>query len=307
MKNPFENVSPEVLELRKRQIERLSRNPKIIDLLKKNRKDMKFLSQNAAVLASWLDSEEMCQECTGLPNCAKRINSIAGMKPVLEFDEDGFMSEVLRPCRYLKEQSQKRTHLKNFWINHMDPDGEMVDLEKLSPVNETRAYLSAGLQLLGSVSADFGVYLNGQAGTGKSYLLSGVANKHALMNKSVCFVRLPRLISEIKQNLSDEQYRKEIMWDLIHCDVLILDDIGSEAASTWTRDEILFPVLDERMNQKRKTYFSSNLSMDNLKTHYMFARESNTEIAVSRLMDRIRSLAMPLPLLGESRRISPVV
>ncbi len=304
MKNPYENLSPEAVAYRKQQIEALRKNKKIVSLLSQNKKNLKFLEDHSSILTDWLKNQETCYECVGLSNCAYAKKGIAGMSKELEFDEDGYMTEVLRPCRYRQEQEKRNAHLRNFWINHMDANGHLVNLPEISPA-EPQAYINAAVTLLGSFDMKFGVYLYGQAGTGKSYLLSGLANEYAKADQSVCFVRFPRMISELKQNLADEQYKKELLWDLSHCDVLILDDIGSEAATPWTRDEILFPILDERMNQKKKTYFSSNLALENLINHYLFKYENDSEVAALRLMDRIKTLSMPVLLAGESRRIHP--
>lgn len=85
-------------------------------------------------------------------------------------------------------------------------------------------------------------------------------------------------------------------------DVLFLDDIGSESISAWTRDEILFPILEYRMNNRLKTYFTSNYTLEELKLRYGRVREENSEVASLRIIERIRTLAILCPLQGNSRR-----
>ena len=39
-----------------------------------------------------------------------------------------------------------------------------------------------------------------------------------------------------------EEYRQDMLGHLKFSDVVVLDDLGSEGISKWTRDDILFPV-----------------------------------------------------------------
>ncbi len=305
MKNPFGAIDEKTLEYRARKASILKNNPNIQRLLKGQKNPDELIEKNLEVLSSWLDEQERCFHCQGLSFCPKARNSIAGHTSELMFDQDGFINQVLVECRYQKEKNASRAHLKKIWINQMDSDAQLADLGKLDLKIESMPYVQSYMNLLGSVNTDFGIYLYGQAGVGKSFLLSGLANKYAREGSSVCFVRCPQLISDIKDHFNDDDYRREMLWNLSNCNVLFLDDIGSEASSAWARDDILFPVLDFRLNHHKKTYFSSNLSMEELARQYVSAREHNSEVAVSRLMDRIRAMAMPNLLQGESRRKSP--
>ena len=46
--------------------------------------------------------------------------------------------------------------------------------------------------------------------------------------------------------------------------MLLLDDIGAENTSNWSRDEVLGPILQYRMENHLPTFFTSNLTMDEL-------------------------------------------
>ena len=88
---------------------------------------------------------------------------------------------------------------------------------------------------------------------------------------------------------------------MLNSDVVVLDDIGAESISAWFLNEILFPVLDQRMEQRKKTYFTSNYTWDDLKERYGTA-EKNGQIAADRVMERIRTLSDMVLLIGKSRR-----
>lgn len=139
-------------------------------------------------------------------------------------------------------------------------------------------------------------------GTGKSYLLKGICNYYAKTKKTVAFVKVPLLMQKFKQSMRDDEYRKRIMVYLCNSENLVLDDIETESITRWTRDEILLPILDERMNKGMKTYFTSNYSMGKLEEQYRLGNKDNDTIGNLRIFERIRTLAKPIELSRKSRR-----
>ena len=178
---------------------------------------------------------------------------------------------------------------------------DLNDASFLSAAKE-KEYGLAYTQSVSSIPLNQGVYLYGNPGTGKSYLMKGICNYYAKSNKSVSFVQVPLLIQELKQFMMDNEYRQRVMNHLRYSDVLVLDDIGAESITQWTRDEILLPILDERMNKGMKTYFTSNYSMEELEQQYRLANKPNNTIASLRILERIRTLSKPVELSGKSRR-----
>ncbi|KZE39146.1 hypothetical protein AV540_25875 [Brevibacillus parabrevis] len=84
--------------------------------------------------------------------------------------------------------------------------------------------------------------------------------------------------------------------------VLILDDIGAEAITAWTRDEVLGPILQRRM-EKLPTIYTSNLKLDELEQH--FARAKNSEPnykSAARIMERIEPFVEYCEVKGRNRR-----
>ncbi|WP_289221426.1 ATP-binding protein, partial [Faecalibaculum rodentium] len=152
-----------------------------------------------------------------------------------------------------------------------------------------------------SVDKPGGIFLYGQPGTGKTYLLTALANDFARQGLKVSFVKVPLFVQDFRQSLEDSEYRQDMLGHLKFSDVVVLDDLGSEGISKWTRDDILFPVLDYRMQNGKKTYFSSNYTPEELLEKY---QPDGDRVASLRLQERIRSLAQPVKMTGRSRRNS---
>lgn len=293
-------LTEEQMNERKRNIELLKKNGLVQDFLSRYKLDESFIEEHCSALLDWVNRVKLCKECSGLPYC---VQSLKGALLHLRIDEHGYLEEAFVPCRFKKSQDEKMAHRDFFRLSHLSQEDYLIELKNISIENETNEYVMALTYVLKSLQEEKGLYLYGQPGVGKSYLLKGVCNYFAKEGKTVCFVHVPMLMQELKQAMTDNAYRVEITSKLRYCDVLVLDDIGAESISSWTRDDILLPILDERMNHKRKTYFSSNYTLEELEKQYRLPKQVNGQVSSIRIMERIRSLSKPVGLLGTSRRL----
>ncbi|HAC3886932.1 TPA_asm: primosomal protein DnaI [Listeria monocytogenes] len=147
-----------------------------------------------------------------------------------------------------------------------------------------------------------GLFIHGSFGTGKSYLLGALAKELALKGISSTLVYLPEFMREVKQSISDNTVGEKIQFAK-ETEVLMLDDIGAESMTAWTRDEVLGAILQFRMQEELPTFFSSNYNMDQLENHLMFAQNRTEEkLKARRIMERVRYLSKEVNLEGKNRR-----
>lgn len=114
------------------------------------------------------------------------------------------------------------------------------------------------------------LFLYGTVGTGKSFLSGCIAK--ALLDKgySVIYFSATSLFNELAKETFDYQYKKEnnSIYDYLYtCDLLIIDDLGTETTNKFTSAE-LFTCLNERGIRCKSTVISSNLSLDELRDRY---------------------------------------
>lgn len=144
-----------------------------------------------------------------------------------------------------------------------------------------------------------GLFIHGSFGTGKSYLLGALAKELALKGISTTLVYLPEFMREVKQSISDNTVGEKIQFAK-ETEVLMLDDIGAESMTAWTRDEVLGAILQFRMQEELPTFFSSNYNMDQLENHLMFAQNGTEEkLKARRIMERVRYLSKEVNLEGK--------
>ena len=111
----------------------------------------------------------------------------------------------------------------------------------------------------------------GRAGSGKTFLINCIANE--LINKSHTVLYLTAvsffdLLSKITFNQKESSAFGQITkHELLQCDVLIIDDLGSEMANSFT-NSALFDCLNYRLIHHKSTIISTNFSLSDLNEVY---------------------------------------
>ena len=146
-----------------------------------------------------------------------------------------------------------------------------------------------------------GVYVYGPTGTGKTYLMGCIYNYFKQNGKEPAILYYPEFIRKIKSKISNNSY--DLYIDLIRNEeILIIDDIGAENITEFIRDEVLGPIINHREAEKLPTFFSSNLSIDDLSELLSNGRTTIDKTKSLRIVERIHSLSVSHFLDGENER-----
>lgn len=109
----------------------------------------------------------------------------------------------------------------------------------------------------------------GGTGVGKSYLMYAVANELMKNGFSVLYVSAIKLNSlMLSYHTSFVSERDVYLADVIDCDLLIIDDLGSEQKIKNVTDEYLLKILDEREKADKPVFVTTNLNEEQLKNSY---------------------------------------
>lgn len=114
------------------------------------------------------------------------------------------------------------------------------------------------------------LFFYGTVGTGKSFLSGCVAKELIESGHSVIYFSATGLFDLLSKNSFDYKNREELRdtyADLYQCDLLIIDDLGTELTNQFVTSQ-LFALLNERHMGKKATIISTNLSLEELRNRY---------------------------------------
>lgn len=134
----------------------------------------------------------------------------------------------------------------------------------------------------------------GKPGTGKSFLSHCIAKD--LMDKGFLVVyktanELLRNLNEIRFNKDREKF-KDLENLLLECDLLIIDDLGTENISDYSLSE-LFTFLNAKLLKNKKMLISTNFSISDLTANYD-----------ERISSRLIGNFTPIKFFGDDIRIA---
>jgi primosomal protein DnaI len=233
-----------------------------------------------------------------------------GYSPQLQLD-GGQIDVTYVPTQQLIERRHQE-HLRQLvnsinmpkFIRQATFDNYYLD-DQNATTGRVAAY-SAAVEFVKSYSPDRfqpGLYLTGSFGVGKTYLLAATANALAQRDVATTMVHFPSFAVELKNSIRNNNAGEKI--DAVkRSPVLMLDDIGADAMSTWVRDDVLGVILEYRMQEELPTFFSSNFSMAELeKQHLAINSQGVVEpVKAARIMERIEFLSREIQMNGENLR-----
>lgn len=151
-----------------------------------------------------------------------------------------------------------------------------------------------------------GLYLHGTYGTGKTYMIIATLNRLADDGKTVAQINIADFLSSAKSrfDIKGDTFLKDTIQQLKNVDALLIDDIGGEVVSQWSREEILYPILNHRMENSKLTFFTSNLPLEKYaETLKIRHKELGFEaVAIGRLLERIKALSKEVFVGGRNHR-----
>lgn len=222
---------------------------------------------------------------------------IDGYKPILKTDP--YIEIVYLATEDQKEINFRERLKRNLMIFDSDVYVQDATLENFELTNEQRVnvYEKAKYFVDNYSKNNYvkGLYIYGPYATGKSYLLSAIAQELAKKQVTVLMVFMPDLVRVIKDGINERDLESRIN-QLKRADVLMLDDIGGENMTAWFRDEILLPIIQYRLSAKLPMFFSSNLEMEQLMESFAVSKNKVEYVKAVRLIQRIKDITQYVKL-----------
>ncbi|WP_028400930.1 primosomal protein DnaI [Ectobacillus panaciterrae] len=254
-------------------------------------------------LYEYIGQSVACKECPSLEGCK---NMIQGYHPHLIIQGKMIDIQYERCPRKVTHDERKKQEslIQSVYMPKDILEASMASVDLGDP-QRFNAILAAK-QFLDEYEPGKrvqGLYLYGAFGVGKTYILGAVANALAERQIASMIVYLPEFLRELKSSIQDNTLHDKI--DAVkRVPVLMMDDIGAEAMSSFVRDDILGTILQFRMLENLPTFFTSNFDFKGLEHHLTYTQRGEEEkMKAARIMERIKYLAKPVEVLGGNRRL----
>ncbi|AKN33099.1 DNA replication protein DnaC [Clostridium carboxidivorans P7] len=201
----------------------------------------------------YLDMHYMCNKCKDTGFIGTQKCSCYKQKLVALYYENSELKTIL-----------EKNNFSNFNFELYSPH-KSDDVRK-SPRKNLEDIVSKSWNFIESFSSsDENMLFLGNSGTGKSFLSYCIAKELLDRGHLVVYRTAETLIHDLKQirfNNSDE------LEDLlINCDLLIIDDLGSEQITDFSKTE-LFNLLNIKLLKNRKMLISTNCGLEELLKNY---------------------------------------
>ena len=286
---------PEIQKMKRESIYALSKEKNIQEFLKTYHLNTSIMDDYWVEFLDYNDDYQLCQGCQSLQNCRKDNQ---GMKKNLVY-RDGEVILELESCLYGKALERRRLLLEKFVITNVNDDILLTDLTSLEIVKKANSLSPNGQNTLGHILKylqepnDKGLFLHGEMGTDKTTLLAGLMNSLAKKGKEIGFIHFPTYLIDLKASFStgDTEYAME---RLMKVDYLLLDGIGEENVTVWSRDEILLTILSYRLLNHLPTFFTSMYGYKDLKKVYTIKK--GDEIRANTIISKLKALSIEIML-----------
>lgn len=251
----------------------------------KLQKEKTDLLRQAGLPNDYLDDIYRCSDCrdTGFDEEGKRCHCLKQLAAQ-------FAGENANLTEYMKEQTFAKADYSLF-AKQPEENGKQ-------PLAYIKKAYELGLRFAETFDETHAnLLLMGNAGTGKTYLSSCIAN-YALSRQKTVYYQTAFTLFDMLEKLKfgrlsgEEQERAEaISRYLYDADLLILDDLGTEFISAYST-AALFDLINTRQIRGKSTILSTNLSLQALEQLYS-----------KRFLSRVAGNFEIIPFIGQDLRM----
>lgn len=246
-----------------------------------------------------------CINCKGLPMCKNELPGYINM-PVANEDKVTF---VYSPCKYQEKELENSSHYKHLSLFDVPSSLKNAKLKEIFLDDKSRIevikYINNYIENY-STNRRKGLFLYGNFGSGKTYIIASLFNELAKQNINSAIIYFPEFLRTLKSSFTPSENGEASFSDKFEyikkVPLLLIDDIGAENVTPWSRDEVLGTILQYRMEENLATFFTSNLSLEELDSHLSIGTNRVDQVKARRIIERIKFLTEEMKLIGVDRR-----
>lgn len=243
-----------------------------------------------------------CKNCKSILECKNKVDGYCYLPEV----KNNSLSFCYKKCRFKKELDEKNKYLENVYTYDIPEDIRKADLKEIYKTDKNRfdviKYIGTFIKEYQKGNIQKGLYLHGNFGCGKTYLISAMLNELAKKNIKSTIIFWPEYLRMLKSTFNDTDQFKINFEKVKSSPILLIDDIGAENVTPWARDEILCSILQYRMEEHLPTFFTSNLTITELERHLASSKEGASDVKARRIIERVKQLTTDLEMISKNLR-----
>jgi len=237
-----------------------------------------------------------CLNCKGLNECKNKMLGYAYLPKTL----NNTITFSYKPCKYKNNQDKKYSYLKNVKYFNLPENYKEATWDKVDKRLKSRQEAISWMIKFINEPSNKGLYLSGNFGCGKTFIIVAAFNELAKKNIKSAVIFWPEFLRELKASFDTDyddkyEYIKKVP-------LLLIDDLGAETTTPWSRDEILCPILQYRMDNNLATFITSNLNIEALEKHLAQTKEGVEVVKAKRITERIKFLTEELEMISKNMR-----
>ncbi len=241
-----------------------------------------------------------CSKCKSLSNCKNKVEGYRYTPDIKEKIITFSYEACDKNIKSMKENAYKE-NLELFDINQDIKNASFKETYKDDKARlPILKYFKEFIEHYNDPEKPKGIYLNGSFGSGKTYLIAALFNEMAKKGVRSILIYYPEFLRKLKSSFQtnyNEQFE-----EIKRIPLLLLDDIGAENCSNWSRDEVLGPILQYRMENHLPTFFTSNLTLEELEKALATTTSGVDKLKARRIVERIKQLTINHVLISKNRR-----
>ena len=265
-----------------------------------NIKEDILMKYTSSLQDSFIENEN-CKSCKGLEYCKNKMHGYV-YTPIKEEKTINFSYDA---CPKYQKRLKEDAYKEKLDLYEMPKDIKEATFKNIYKDDKTRLpiikYFKEFInQYMKDEEKPKGLYLNGSFGSGKTYLIASLMNEMAKKGVPSILIYYPEFLRSLKSSFQTNYNEK--FNHIKKIPLLLLDDIGAENVSNWSRDEVLGPILQYRMENHLPTFFTSNLTLEELETSLSITSSGVDKVKARRIIERIKQLTVQLELVSKNRR-----
>lgn len=247
------------------------------DVINKGKATILGIDKNTEITISNEDDWFLCERC-GKP--LSSILRIPGDKILISCDN--IECEEERKNRYEREELEEEKAARRKYLEELPKEVEANPQRYLPEYGISKYCLSHTLENFYGYekhiiacrnyieNPEGNLLFTGNCGSGKTHMATAILRELVKKDKTdIYFINTPKLMLELRNSFKNNCYENEysIISKYTSTGLLVLDDLGAEKSSEYVISS-LYILIDQRIQQKKSTIITTNLSLEQIEKEF---------------------------------------